>query len=50
MGFVKTTFFCLGAFTAYGTYSAIKLGKDLPKATRKMGQKVGMGYNYVGIL
>lgn len=49
MGFFKTTFLVLGGFTVYGSYCAQRLGKNLPQATRKMGYKIGMFYNYMHI-
>lgn len=50
MGLFKTTLFFLTGFGVYGGFCVYKLGRKLPSAARKMGHKIGMSYNYLGIL
>lgn len=46
MGILKTAFLVITPMFAYGCYSAVMLGPRLPMAARKMGHRLGMGYNY----
>ena len=62
MAFLKTTIMLISGFGLYGAYSVFRLGifcfgkkqnrtgKDLPKATRAMGNRLGMSYNYIKII
>ena len=45
MGFLKIITF-VAAPVAGMTYAAFSLGKELPKATRRMGNYIALGYVY----
>ncbi len=50
MGIFSTFFYVIVPGTAYATWMAFRLGKELPLASRKLGRKVGMGYNYFKVV
>ncbi len=49
MGFLSFTFFVFLPSVSLCTVAAFRLGKELPKVTRKTGRNIGMGYNYLKI-
>jgi len=50
MGFLKSLFVVLFPAVGFSVYSAFSLGRELPKASRRLGQSFGMGYNYFKVL
>mmetsp|Transcript_8093 Transcript_8093/g.15911 ORF Transcript_8093/g.15911 Transcript_8093/m.15911 type:complete len:146 (+) Transcript_8093:4234-4671(+) len=47
MGFLSTLFYVVVPGIGIATVAAFSLGKELPKACRRTGRSIGMGYNYV---
>ncbi len=46
MGFIYTCFAIITPAVGYSCYLSFKLGKELPKASRKLGNHLGMSYRY----
>jgi hypothetical protein len=50
MPFLKTFFLIIIPGSLYSTFLAFRLGRELPTACRKLGHRVGMGYNYFKVV
>lgn len=50
MGFLKTFLIITFPGTAVATFFAFRLGSELPKASRKLGRKIGLGYHYFKVI
>jgi hypothetical protein len=49
MGFVHFVFFVIAPSIGVCTFLSLRLGQELPKASRNTGRAIGMGYNYMKI-
>ncbi|OMJ88079.1 hypothetical protein SteCoe_10064 [Stentor coeruleus] len=50
MGFLHAVFFVIIPSIGACTVLSLRLGQELPKACRRTGRSIGMGYNYLKIL
>lgn len=50
MGLIKSILIIFLPGTALASYFAFRLGPELPKASRKLGRNIGMGYNYFKVI
>lgn len=50
MGFLKTTVLVIGPVFLFGCFSAVRLGRRLPVACRRLGNRMGMTYNYLRLI
>lgn len=50
MGLIKNILIMFLPGTAFATFFAFKLGPELPKASRRLGRSIGMGYNYFKVI
>ena len=50
MGFLSFVFIGVVPVIGFCTVVSFRLGQELPKASRKAGQSIGMGYNYMKIV
>jgi hypothetical protein len=50
MGILSTMFYYVIPFCGAVSFVTYKVGKDLPKASKIMGRRLGMGYNYFKVI
>lgn len=50
MGFFSYLFYVVIPTIGFGTVVSFRLGSELPKAARRTGRSIGMGYNYLKIV